>query len=68
MSTSTTEPGRDWLSLNPAHFNATKLPRKHRKPDPDALWTAADLLPSAPTASTGPKPPVLEGQGELFPL
>ena len=56
----------NWLDLNPGHFDVTKLPRKHRKPDPDALWTAADLLPSKTPAT--PSPAQVEGQDTLFPL
>ena len=57
----------NWLDLNPGHFDVTKLPRKHRKPDPDSLWTVADLLPSAPK-STPKSPAPMEGQDSLFPL
>jgi hypothetical protein len=52
MSTTTTPQGRDWLEMAPAHFDRTLLPRKHRKPDPDAMFTVADLMPqAAPDAS-----------------
>ena len=49
-----TEPqGPDWLTLKPAHFDTSLLPRKHRKPDPDALFTVADLVTAAPKTAQG---------------
>lgn len=61
---STTE-APSWLDLNPAHFDMRKLPAKHRRADPDALWTVADLLPATP-APAAPSPAPMEGQGDLF--
>ena len=64
MSTSTTEPqGPDWLTLKPAHFDTSLLPRKHRKPDPDALFAVADLMTAAPKAK---KASEMDGQPDLF--
>ena len=61
MSTETQ--GRDWLDMRPGHFDVTKLPRKHRKADPGALWTVADLYtPETPAAAVLP----MDGQGDLF--
>ena len=59
-----TTQGPDWLSLKPAHFNTGLLPRKHRKPDPDALFTVADLVTAAP--KTAAKTSVMDGQADLF--
>ena len=58
-----TTTGRNWLDMNPAHFDTRKLPRKHRKADPGALWTVPDLLPQE-----APAPTVLpmDGQADLF--
>lgn len=64
---STTATGRDWLEMRPAHFDTALLPAKHRRPDSEALWTVADLLPSPP--KTAPKTPAeLDGQAALFTL
>ena len=32
MDTTTEPQGPDWLTLKPAHFDTSLLPRKHRKP------------------------------------
>ncbi len=58
-----TATGRDWLTMTPAHFDVTKLPRRHRKPDPDALWQVPDLLPQ-------PRPAAMPETGgdDLFSL
>ena len=61
MSTDTQ--GRDWLDMRPGHFDTRKLPRKHRKPDPGALWTVADLYPPETPAAAAPR---LDGQTDLF--
>ena len=64
---STTTAGRDWLEMKPAHFDASLLPRKHRKPEPEGLFSVADIAPA--TAKPAPEPgPETEGQEELFPL
>ena len=53
----------NWLDMKPGHFDTRKLPRGHRKPDPGALWTVADLYqPETPPA---PAPP-MDGQDGLF--
>lgn len=63
----TQETGRDWLSMTPAHFDASLLPARHRRPAPEGLFSVADIAPATPR--TAPKPgPETEGQGELFPL
>jgi hypothetical protein len=64
----TTTAGRDWLEMRLAHFDVTKLPPKHRKADPDALWTVADLADPhwanrKPAAKTAPE---FDGQFDLF--
>jgi hypothetical protein len=56
MSTTETT-GPDWLSMKPGHFDVTKLPAKHRKPDPDAMWTVADLMPAAQAPALAPEDP-----------
>jgi len=66
---STTTDGRDWLDMKPGHFDVTKLPPKHRKPDPDALWTIADLADPywanrKPAAK--PEPQIAGQQLDLF--
>ena len=59
----TTAQGRNWLDFKPGHFDTRKLPRRHRKADPDALWTVADLYtPETPAAAVLP----MDGQGDLF--
>ena len=64
-TTTTTAQGRDWLEMTPGHFDASLLPRKHRKPEPDAMFSVADLVPSPPETA-GKSAPQLEGQGELW--
>ena len=61
-----TPQGPDWLTLKPAHFDTGLLPRKHRKPDPDALFTVADLVTAAP--KTAAKTREMDGQADLFSL
>ena len=59
-----TPQGRDWLSLKPAHFDTGLLPARHRKPEPDGLFSVADIAPV-----TAPKPgraAELDGQADLF--
>ena len=53
----------NWLELKPGHFDVTKLPPKHRKADPDALWTVPDLMTTAPKAV---KVCEMDGQADLF--
>jgi hypothetical protein len=60
--------GPEWLELTPAHFDVTELPPKHRKADPGALWTVADLADPhwasrKPTAKSAPE---MDGQADLF--
>lgn len=55
----------NWLEMRPGHFDVTKLPPKHRKPDPDALWTVADLVTTTPK-TTAKTPAPMEGQADLF--
>lgn len=55
--------GRDWLDMKPAHFDARLLPRKHRKPDPGALFCVADLMPATPTGRAASE---TDGQPDLF--
>ena len=64
MDTTTTPDGPDWLSLTAAHFDVTLLPRKHRKADPDAMFSVADLVTAAP--KTAAKPAAMDGQADLF--
>ena len=68
MSTFTVISGSDerpnWLEMRPAHFDRDKLPRKHRKPEPEGLFPLADVVP---TWKTPGKPDTqLDGQAELF--
>ena len=61
MDTTTT--GRDWLEMKPGHFDTRKLPKGHRKPDPGALWTVADLYqPEAATVTASE----MDGRADLF--
>ena len=53
----------NWLEMRPAHFDTAKLPRKHRKPDPGALFSVVEVLPETPTAAAVPQ---LDGQPDLF--
>ena len=62
MGTTETQ-GRDWLDMRPGHFDTRLLPRKHRKADPDALWTVADLYPPETPAAA---PLQADGQADLF--
>lgn len=64
MTTTTTQ-GRDWLSMNPAHFDASLLPMRQRKAADAGLFSVADILPSAPETSAKTAPE-LDGQGDLF--
>ena len=63
----TDKTGRDWLEMTPAHFDSSLLPRKHRRPEAEGLFSVADVAPSsARTArATGPQ---LDGQGDLLSL
>ena len=54
----------DWLEMSPAHFDASLLPRKHRKPEPEGLFAVADVAPV--TVKAARVPAELEGQAELF--
>jgi hypothetical protein len=53
----------NWLEMRPAHFDTAKLPRKHRKPDPGALFSVVEVLPETPAATVAPQ---LDGQADLF--
>ena len=59
-----TPQGRDWLSLKPAHFDTTLLPARHRKPEPEGLFSVADIAPA--TTKTPKQAPELDGQADLF--
>lgn len=66
MSTTSTT-GRNWLDMGPQHFDSSLLPRKHRRPEAEGLFSVADVAPSAPPkAST--TAPELDGQGDLLSL
>ena len=65
MSTSTTQAGRNWLEMQPGHFDTSLLPRKHRKPEPAGLFDVADVAPSQSRPGK-PSGPELDGQGDLF--
>jgi hypothetical protein len=58
-----TTQGPDWLTLKPAHFDTAKLPRKHRKADPGALFSVVEVLPETPAPTAAPQ---LDGQPDLF--
>lgn len=64
MSTSKT--GRSWLEMNPAHFDASLLPRKHQSA-PEGLFDLADVATPKPRKSSAPTPE-LDGQGDLLSL
>ena len=53
----------EWLDLKPAHFDTALLPRKHRRPDPDALFTVPDLITTTPKTA---KVCEMDGQADLF--
>jgi hypothetical protein len=56
--------GRSWLEMTPGHFDASLLPKGHRKPQAAGLFDVADVAPTAPRPA---KPSTeLEGQAELF--
>ena len=55
----------DWLQMTPGHFDTSLLPKKHRKQDPTALFTVADLVTTTPKTA-GRTAPELEGQADLF--
>ena len=55
---------RNWLDMNPGHFDASLLPRKHRRPEPEGLFAVADVAPV--TAKTAKVTAELEGQADLF--
>lgn len=56
---------RDWLDMNPGHFDTSLLPRTRRAPRGQfELFTVADVAPpSAPAAQAAPQ---LDGQLDLF--
>ena len=54
----------DWLEMSPAHFDASLLPRKHRKPEPEGLFAVADVAQVKVKAVKVPAE--LEGQADLF--
>ena len=60
-----TTQGPEWLALKPAHFDAGLLPRKHRKPEAEGLFSVADIAPQQPKAS---QPGEMDGQPDLFSL
>ena len=55
----------DWLEMRPGHFDASLLPRKHRKPEPEGLFAVADVAPVTVKAASKPDTQV-EGQEEQF--
>ena len=57
--------GRDWLEMSRAHFDASLLPRKHRRPEAEGLFAVADVAPAGPKPAR-PAGPQLEGQGDMF--
>ena len=57
--------GRNWLEFKPGHFDRDKLPRKHRKPEADGLFSVADVAP-ATTPKPVKAPPEMDGQADLF--
>ena len=56
-----------WLEMNPAHFDRDLLPRKHRRPEAEGLFSVADVAPSPPTKPSTPRPE-LDGQQDLLDL
>ena len=57
----------EWLSMKPAHFDASLLPRKHRKPGAAGLFAVADVAPGTGKPSA-PATPQLDGQLGMFDL
>ena len=57
--------GRRWLDFKPGHFDRDKLPRKHRKPEPEGLFPVADVVETWQTR-TPKREAQMDGQGELF--
>jgi hypothetical protein len=65
MSTTTT--GRNWLEMTPGHFDTSRLPARHRKPEPAGLFDVADVAAS-PAKPSAPATPQLDGQLGMFGL
>ena len=55
---------RNWLEMNPGHFDASLLPPRHRKPEAEGLFAVADVAPAK--AKAAKVPAELEGQADLF--
>jgi hypothetical protein len=65
MTTTTeTTQGPSWLALKPAHFDARLLPARHRKPEPEGLFSVADVAPETPRKPAAPTQ--LDGQMDMF--
>jgi hypothetical protein len=56
--------GRNWLEMSPAHFDASLLPARHRKPEPEGLFDVADV--AAPRAKSTRPAAEMDGQADLF--
>ncbi len=55
---------KNWLEMKPAHFDRDQLPARHRKPEPEGLFSVADIAPvKAPKPSRAAE---LDGQADLF--
>lgn len=63
----TDKTGRDWLAMGPQHFDRDLLPRKHRRPEAEGLFSVADVAPGSPKTAKPPAPET-EGQADLFDL
>ena len=59
-----TTQGRDWLDMGPAHFDAALLPARHRKPEPEGLFSVADVAP--PRVKAAKTDTQISGQADLF--
>jgi hypothetical protein len=54
----------DWTEMRPAHFDAALLPARHRKAEPEGLFSVADIAP--PQVKTGKPQEQIDGQEDLF--
>ena len=59
-----TPQGPDWLTLKPTHFDTGLLPARHRKPEPEGLFSVADIAPVKPKAVKTASE--IDGQADLF--
>ena len=58
----------EWLAMKPAHFDASLLPARHRKPEAAGLFPVADVAEAKPGKPSAPATPQLDGQLGMFDL